>query len=348
MAMESFAGVPMIRAIALRPALAMIQQLPRELRELDALLSEHGISRQLTADSYARIPLKTYVGLLEQFAVLVQDDMFGLKVGQSFRLEDTGPTGLVFLLPLKLGDVLRRFTRYGRILQNATRFGLEIDGDFACCPYQILDPAIKQRRQDAELSLAACLSHIRAFLGASWSPVEVHFEHPAPQSVKLFSRIFRAPVLFDQPDNRLILARTDLERFGTIEHASLLPFIERHLGELMNEERTFADLAAEVEALVARRLSDGSVQLKDIARELGYSGRTLQRRLIEEGRSFRDIVSHQRQVAAEKLMESSDISMIAVAQRLGYADSAVLSRAFKAWTGHSPRQYRRAIVSTKA
>jgi AraC-like DNA-binding protein len=96
---------------------------------------------------------------------------------------------------------------------------------------------------------------------------------------------------------------------------------------------------------VAERLSrqlqqHGEVRIRALARELHISVRTLQRRLGEEGTSFAVLVDEVRHELARTLIRRADLSLVDVATRVGFAEFATFSRAFKRWTGLAPGAYR--------
>ena len=90
-----------------------------------------------------------------------------------------------------------------------------------------------------------------------------------------------------------------------------------------------------VEVLGERRLA-----LATIAGRLGVSGRTLQRRLTENGRKFKTMVVEVRiEQAREHLLDPS-LSITEIAKRLGYGDVSSFDHAFRRRCGVSPRQWR--------
>ncbi len=79
--------------------------------------------------------------------------------------------------------------------------------------------------------------------------------------------------------------------------------------------------------------------IEHIASQLNMSGRTLQRRLKEEDTSYVALQDRARLDLALKLLESGH-SVEEVSDALGFADRRCFTRAFKRWTGDSPRVYR--------
>ena len=80
--------------------------------------------------------------------------------------------------------------------------------------------------------------------------------------------------------------------------------------------------------------------MEDIAARLHVSSRSLRRRLIDEGTSFRALIDEVRQAIAEELLTTGRMKLAEVAERLGYAEPAPFITAFRRWRGQSPTQYR--------
>jgi AraC-like DNA-binding protein len=317
---------------------------------VDRLLRKYVGYAGCFADPYEQIPLLRFVNFLEAVAQATDDPLLGAKLGARSRMEDLGLIGLMFLASPNLQIALGHLRKFFPVLQGATR--VELD---SCCAmpefiYQILGPTIWPRRQDAELTLSATCSAIRSLLGDCWSPVEVHFEHdraqPGTRDVEsTLLNIFRAPVLFNQPANRLILDPSDLSRPAASRGEGMVPQLERHLKELMRtRETTFDSCASQVSHIISKRLGQENLEVQSIAAEMGLSSRTLQRRLSEEGTSLRDLVRRHRSQIVGRLLKDPKAKMTVIAHDVGYSDATTFSRAFKSWSGDTPRDHRVARV----
>jgi AraC-like DNA-binding protein len=71
--------------------------------------------------------------------------------------------------------------------------------------------------------------------------------------------------------------------------------------------------------------------------------RTLKRKLAEQGTSYTELLDRQRHTRALELLRT-DATIEQVADRLGYSDAANFTRAFRRWTGKSPRALRKAAL----
>jgi AraC-like DNA-binding protein len=87
-------------------------------------------------------------------------------------------------------------------------------------------------------------------------------------------------------------------------------------------------------------LAQGRADAARMARLLGVSERTLQRRLNELGRSFSEVVEDFRREEAARLLTTSGLQLVEVAGRLGYAEQTSFTRAFRRWTGTTPAMWR--------
>jgi AraC-like DNA-binding protein len=334
---------PTIRANLLAPILDVLNA---QGHDTVALLRRHALPFAHPIDPYQLISLGSYVAFFEQAALLLEDPFLGLRLGQRFRPELLGPLGFMFRASADLRLALQQLSSHVSVWQSGTRLELLAGDHTADYIYQIDDPLLRPRRQDAEYSLASICSLIRNLLGEKWTPVEVHFEHVrfsgTPSAARAYAQAFHAPVFFGQNLNRLVIRQSDLRRAGVSSDRSMLPFMERHLQDLARESREPESFSRQVNYLIAQRLGLGPLSLPAIAGELGLSCRSFQRRLAEERTTFRHLVRSQRRSIAEALIKNRSTTVTSVAHTVGYAETAVLSRAFKSWTGSSPRSFARA------
>jgi AraC-like DNA-binding protein len=333
-----------IRAFFLAP---LVRALDRSGVPIDSFLGRYGFSAIQLASLYERVPLRQFVALAEATAQRLNRPFLGLELGGQFAMADLGPFYALFILQRDLQAALLRLSRFQAAWQTNTLLEIVPGSSASACRYYIQDPSIWPRRQDAEFALASFTTFVRDLTNKRWRPLAVEFEHDVTGRADTLSQFFNAPVHGNCAANQLIIANTDLEkplrwRFETGEQ-EIVPILERHLMELLRlSEGEHPDSAAKrVDALVARRLGRAEVTIDAIAREMNMSGRNLRRHLSEEGTSFRQILQAHRRVAIEAILGSNGARLSVLANRMSYSDSAVLSRAFKSWTGMSPRAYTR-------
>jgi AraC-like DNA-binding protein len=97
----------------------------------------------------------------------------------------------------------------------------------------------------------------------------------------------------------------------------------------------------DVEGQIETLLPQGGLRIDTVARALGLSRQTLYRRLRAEGTTFDALVERARRRLALRFIRDEGLAVKEAAWRLGFAEPAAFSRAFKRWTGKSPAEMRR-------
>lgn len=96
-----------------------------------------------------------------------------------------------------------------------------------------------------------------------------------------------------------------------------------------------------VQAAMRDLLDKGEISVAAVARGMGASTRTLQRRLAEHGTGFADQLETVRRDIALTALRDESVSMAELSRRLGYRRQSALTRAVRRWTGLPPSQFRR-------
>ena len=139
--------------------------------------------------------------------------------------------------------------------------------------------------------------------------------------------------------NALLFAHKDVARRLPTAHAQLANVHDRIANEYLARLDS-SETIVRVRAAILASLTDGQPQRASVARALGMSERTLQRRLEAEGASFRLLLDETHKEMARRYIERRDLSLAEVAYLLGFNDQSSLFRATQRWFGTSPRQYR--------
>lgn len=328
--------MPAIAAIRASVVLSLVEKIEQETGKADILLAGHGILRSQLQDPYAMVPLARYVALFEEAALVVGDPLFGARLGTAFKPSDIGPIGVLFSLSATIRNAFERLSKHVTALQGATSSGTFEEDDTLVWSYKMLDPALWPRRQESEYTLAASCHLVRSCFGHHWKPVEVHFEHSAPRDPTQIERLFRAPILYKQSGNRLVIAKDDADRVYRREDKNLTAVLERHLGDMLGQLDMPTTLSAKVSALIGIYLGHKPITLSAIAQELQLSSRSLQRHLAEEGTSLRALIQDHRNTVTKLHMSSEGMTKKQTAQALGYADATVFWRARKSWAKPTP------------
>ena len=92
--------------------------------------------------------------------------------------------------------------------------------------------------------------------------------------------------------------------------------------------------------LIKRRIASGKPDIADVAREMGMSERTLQQRITEQGTSYRGLLDDARREPSRHLLSDGQNGIEEIAFLLGFQDTSSFYRAFRAWEGLTPAEWR--------
>ena len=205
---------------------------------------------------------------------------------------------------------------------------------------QVMVPApFPEHHASDEMTLAAFVgrfrseSQVRAF-----SPSAVRLTRPEPATPTRHAELLGAPVTFGCSVSALEIPTMAWTARMPRADAALQATL-RHLASHLQLGDSGSDLELALRARLRTRLPDGVSDAATMARTLGMSERTLNRRLAEQGRSYRDVLDSFRQSETERLLLQGGTPLAEVALLLGFSDQTAWNRAFRRWTGTAPREW---------
>jgi AraC-like DNA-binding protein len=287
-----------------------------------------------------RIPFAQLVALYEKAAELTGDNDFGLHLGQSINPTAFDVVGYCALNSTTLGAAFARVARYHSIWTDGALFTLETANATSAIVYSYTDTAIHEHRQDAEMTLATVTALCRNIASHDFAPTTVAFQHDAPRDTAEHTKLFRCPIEFGASSNKLTFPSSCLSLPIARADASLCALLDRHAEELLAKFPPRDSLVDQVRSIIARELRGGDPSLERVAHELSLTPRTLQRKLQELGTSHNELLDHMRRQLAMRYLREREMAICEVAYLLGFSESSSFHRAFKRWTGVTPREYR--------
>jgi AraC-like DNA-binding protein len=302
-----------------------------------ALVREAGLDPRLLDDPNARYPV-SQTGQLWKIALReTRDPCFGFKVASQVTQGTFHALSYSIASSSTLKDAFERMERYARIFSDAGELKFRVHGEeyhFTFTP----KAALPDESVDAFVSVYVRMC--RALAGdRSLSPTRIELRRPRPADASCFDKVLRAPLSFGASRNLLVYARADLERpleGGNPELASHHDEIARKYLARFSRD----NLMARVESVLLDRLPHGEPSQGDIAQALHLSARTLQRKLAEQGKSYKEILDTTRHDLAVSYLKDREYSISEVTYLLGFSDTSSFTRAFRRWTGRSPTEFR--------
>lgn len=290
-------------------------------------------------DANARYPVGAMMRMWREVPSVTGDEAFGLSVVQHWHPTTLHALGYAWLASDTLLHALERAARYMRLVSNVAEAALQkTDDEYRLIMHRsVMDTRTVPVAVDAWNAL---LVHMcRMSYGESFAPRRVRLGRRAPADAAPYARFFRAPVEFDAPITTIHFDRSSLEKRLPTRNAELARANERVISEYLNRfDRSSVTL--QVEAKLVESLPSGSASQESIADALHLSPRSLQRKLRDEGTTYKNLLDETRRDLAARYISEKQISVNEVAYMLGFSEPANFSRAFKRWTGASPSAYR--------
>ncbi|MEA3061749.1 MAG: hypothetical protein QOJ94_1530 [Sphingomonadales bacterium] len=313
----------------------------------DELVRRAGIAPEALADQDRRLPLACYAALMREAKAMTGDPALALHFGEAFDITQLSIVGLMGQASDNYADA---FAELGRYVRLAIDVELEEEAQ---------GQRMVIRRDEAGTWLVDMRRNPNAFpeltessfarMAASSGRAEmaptflkaIHFTHPAPPYRDEYDRIFRVPVVFESKWNAVLVADDSWMTMKPPTHSAYVLGILRERADALLEELDGAcSTRGKVEKLLVPLLHTGEARMTNVASKLGLSRPTLFRRLKAEGTSFECVLDEVRHSLALTYVVDRKLRVAEAAYLLGFSDPAAFSRAFKRWTGKSPRAMR--------
>jgi AraC-like DNA-binding protein len=293
--------------------------------------------RKIT-DPNARFAYKRIDALWAEADRLIDDRCFGLKAASFWHPSHMSALGYAWLSSSSLRTALQRFSKYMRMLTEGAVFDLEETrgGLSAILRYKSIS---LQQPTRTDSAMALLVAMCRANFGDDFNPVSLTLTHAAPDCAGKFFELFRCNVLFDAADNRFTISLNDADRrlpgsnplLATLHDQFMIDYLAR---------LDKSNIVERVRAAIIQLLPDGNISDAKVAASLYMNVRTLQRKLQQQGTTFKSELNIVRQELADRYIRDRSKSLSEISYLLGFSEMSSFSRAFKRWTGETPSSFR--------
>lgn len=318
----------------------------------EALLARAGIEAEALAHQDHRVSVAKYVALFKAAAEMTGIPAIALEYGKAVRMQEISIVGLICEACETVLDVPKQLNRYATLVVDEDRGepatlmrgaarngGVWIEGPSALFSE---NPVI------AEAEFARLVWNTRVMFANTPEfqklkyPRVVHFMHKAPTYAAEHERIFGAPVVFESDWNAM---QIDPE-FLALKQPPVNRYVFAVLSEraelLLKSFEATKTMRGRIESVLMGILHTGEASMDAVADKLGQSRQTLYRNLKDEGVTYEQVLDELRHKLALHFLNGKKVSVNETAYLVGFSDPASFSRAFKRWTGVSPREVRSA------
>jgi len=185
-------------------------------------------------------------------------------------------------------------------------------------------------------SMTTLLSEV---LGRKFPSVAMYFPYQRPSYDKLYHQVFDCELNFSTETMEWHFDATVLDEPCPAADP-MTSEICQDICDQIAIERGESRLIRAIRSVCITRSGQAIASAASVANALGMSLRTFQRRLADEGRTFKELLDETRYSIASEYLCKTDISIEEISARCGYGDVSNFRKAFHRWAGESPTRHR--------
>ncbi len=335
--------IPLIRASILTGFVAFLEEINAPV---ERLLATTKLPTSVLQAPEALLPLKQVCEFYEQSAQVAGCESLGLLAGQKVQIEDLGAFGRLLCHSPTLHDAIQSAIHMIATFNSGDRIWLKEQGDQVWLCRKFVNQIGVGRQQADQYSAMIMIQLIQLASGYEWNPTEIHLEISKFQGLNQIAALSNTKILFEQQSTAVSFPRSLLSL--SLKNSGEYQDAQRHADyQLLLSSAPAATFPGSVRQIVASLLREGYPDVQLVAEMIGMSVRSLQRQLNEADLTYSRLIEQVRFDQSVRLLSDPTIKLADVAAELGYTDAANFTRAFRRWTGVSPRRYLQVWCMTK-
>lgn len=313
--------------------------------DLEAFYGATDLTPEIVADADARVTPSQRCVAWAELLRLTGNPRVALAIADATPPGSFGVVEYVCRSAPTLGEALKRWVRYLNLLDDSVEVGLVVEGDRAFL--RVLSESEAPAPAAHELCFALVVAQARTLCKDPFKALGVELTHRAPSDEKAYRAWFDAPVRFGALRTELVLSKASFDGALVTADAGLSAVLGRYADtEAAQRPRDAPPLTEQVKRILGDLLQKDDAQIDVVAKRLGLTPRSLQRRLKDEGASLQALREEVRKELAARYLDD-DLPITEISFLLGFSEPSAFFRAWKRWTGLTPlesRERRRAAV----
>lgn len=303
-------------------------------------LKRNGIEPYLLSSARGLLPFHAVCKFLEDVAEAEGLPDFGFRLGLAQPPLQYGIISQLPVISATVGEAFKNFFKFQKLYSQSSHWELIVDADYAFMRRHDVAMTARASPQMVMLSITLALVSVRAVAGPDWQPIGVYLDLDQSPCQEAMRRHFGVPVFGGSTHNELAFDACELLRPIATSNPSLLTVLTHYFDQLLHAVPDRDDLTSLVFHEIRSNLGDHRCTLEWIANSLHMHPRTLQRLLVAEGTTFRDLLREARIELADYLLRLTRTPISDISALLGYSNVSAFSRAFEKERGYPPSQER--------
>lgn len=303
------------------------------------LLLGSGVDPDQPPKGDEHIPVERYFEVWRR-AIACFDETFPLRVASHFRQEDNEIFGFLAMSCPTIGEAFDRTVMYSRLYTVGATYEMETDRDarivWTPWPGDLGDVGY---RAAMDYHVANMELAIRQLARNPPQVLEVRLRHAAPRDISKYLDFYGVTPRFESPRYELAYATGLRDLEVTTFNSRLRDYFDLECKKLIEKLGSATSFSAQVRRCLIAAMDGGDSGIEAIAKRLGMSSRSLQRRLSEEQTSYNDLIAEVRTEFAKRYLARGTLTASEVAYLIGFTEPPAFFKAFKRWTGLTPREF---------
>jgi AraC-like DNA-binding protein len=287
------------------------------------------------------IPMQDFLHILRTGDRLLAEGQLGFMLGRKMQVLAMGPVGVAIASAPNLREglqVLESFTRlhatYVDIGARSTLRGMTVT-----ILYQHDTGYVE--RFHTQTAMMLLQQYIETLIGKPISDAQFRLAIPEPEDNAEYMNALHGRISFGASANEVDIPHRWLDMPSPYYHPELWRQAQMALSQGLKQQIETEETPFKQHIAGLLRTSEPPLpDVGDVAFNLNVSQRTLNRRLQAENTSFRQLKSQTLAGWAKQYLRETEYSVEAIAEELGYKDTANFRRAFRKSEGCSPIEYR--------
>jgi AraC-like DNA-binding protein len=329
-------------AVRMAPLLVVPELLTELGLDPGQLIAEAGLDLALFADPENTIAFADGGRFLALCASRTGCPHLGLLIGERQNLAVLGALGGLARHAPDLGTALRNIILYLHVHDRGAVPSLWVSGDRAMVGYTIYQPGVPGTEQIYDAAVAIIYRILQSLAGPGWEASEVRLCHPRPADIEPYRCIYRTGLRFGAEHHAVAFAAAWLDRPRDGADPGVYQQTMQEIVAL--SELDSGDLVGQIRRVLRRLLVGGAGQaeasLEEVSKLFSIHPRTLNRRLRDQGTSFKALIDAMRYDMARQLLRDTRLPAAEIAEALDYSEPAAFSRSFRRWSGMAPLAWR--------
>lgn len=303
-----------------------------------ALIREAGLTEAQFRNPNSYISYSKMALLLEKCAESCAAPLFGFLLAQQNTPGVLGDLPATVSQEPTVGAALTELDRHIYLVANGVHIAQIPRGNEVQLAMRFDFKTPKGLNQLTQLSVAHLANISARLMGVDRYSLRLHLTQAAPGGGVGTSHGFQPQTQFASSFDGLVLAASALARKTHLDGNAIQQHFRQRLQEL--QQRYPNNLQNQARAIIGQLLPSGDCSIENVAANLDLHPRLLQLKLQAEHTNYRTLLNQTRQTIAEQHLAQGSTAITDLALNLGFAEVAVFSRSFKAWTGYSPKAWR--------